>query len=306
MAFSRFPRSLRSFSGLPRLVPALALGALALSAASRADAHITLMTPASWVVESAQGDPQKTGPCGGELGGAGITPTNMVTTYRVGERVSVSWKETVGHSGHFRISIASERDDLVDPPVVTESGDGVSGNSISAEILNPVAYPVLLDGLFPRENVAAGSPQVAPFTQEIVIPDMPGPATLQVIQFMAQHAPGYFYHHCADINIVAADAELPGAGDGAGGSAAVGVGGSASVGQAGSSTAAGGTAAGGTGGGASAGAAGSAGSGSSAEDDGGDDGGCSLPGGAGRSQAPAATLALVGLAIALGRRRAAR
>jgi len=292
--------SSRSWRGPFRVVPALALGAIALSASSRADAHITLMSPDSWVVESSGGDPQKAEPCGGELGGAGITPTNMVTTYRVGQRVEVSWKETIGHPGHFRIAIASDRADLVDPPVVTENGDGVSGDSISAEIMNPVAYPVVLDGLFPRD--AVGLPQAAPFEQEIVIPNMPGPATLQVIQFMAQHGPGYFYHHCADINIIAADAELPGAGTG--GSAAEGVGGSASVGQAGSSNT------GGTGGGAAAGASGAAGSSSPGDgdiDDGNeDDEGCSLPLGAGRSRAPAATLALLGLAFALGRRRSAR
>ena len=296
MVFSRFPRSIRPSRGLPRVVSALALGALAVSAASRAEAHITLTTPQSWVVESAGGDPQKAEPCGGELGGAGITPTNMVTTYRVGQHVNVTWKETIGHPGHFRIAIASDRADLLDPPVLTANGDGVSGNSISAEIMSPVGYPVVMDGLFPR--TAVGLPQAAPFEQEIVIPDEVGPATLQVIQFMAQHGPGYFYHHCADINIIAADAALPGADE-----PADGAGGSASVGQAGSSST-------GAGGGAAAGAAGRSGMSSPATGriDPGieDEPGCSLPGGAGRSQAPAATLALVGLAIALGRRRSAR
>lgn len=295
MVLSRFPRSICPSRGLPRVVSALAWGALAVSAAPRAEAHITLMTPQSWVVESAGGDPQKAEPCGGELGGAGITPTNMVTTYRVGQHVNVTWKETIGHPGHFRIAIATDRADLIDPPVLTANGDGVSGNSMSAEIMAPVAYPVVMDGLFPR--TAVGLPQAAPFEQEIVIPDMVGPATLQVIQFMAQHGPGYFYHHCADINIIAADAALPGAGQ-----PSDGAGGSASVGQAGSS---------GTGGtGAAAGAAGGSGTPSPADDQdidpGNEDEGCSLPGAVGRSQAPAATLALVGLAIALGRRRSAR
>jgi hypothetical protein len=295
MVFSRHPRSILPTRGSRRIVAALASSALAVSAASRAEAHITLSNPPSWVVESAGGDPQKAEPCGGELGGAGITPTNMVTTYRVGERVTVTWKETIGHPGHFRIAIALDRADLSDPPVITANGDGVSGDSMSAAIMSPVAYPVVMDGLFPRASV--GAAQVAPFSQEIVIPNTPGPATLQVIQFMAQHGPGYFYHHCADINIVAADAVLPGAG---------GAGGSGAAGQAGSSS----TAAGGTGGGAAAGASGAAGAAGSSTtdiDDGNeDDEGCSLPGGVGRSQAPAATLALVGLAIALGRRRSAR
>jgi len=273
-----------------RAIPALALGALAGFVSRSAEAHITLMNPPSWVVENNNGDPQKTAPCGG-----GGTATNSVTTYRVGQRVEVQWKETIGHPGHFRISIASDRADFEDPPVETSNGDGVSGNSMSAEIMNPVAYPVLLDGLFPRPSV--GLPQAAPFEQEIVIPDMPGPATLQVTQFMAQHGPGYFYYHCADINIVAADAELPGAGDGAGGSASVGQAGSASIG------------AGGTGGGA-AGSAGSAGAGAGGGDiDPGneDDEGCSLaPRGIAGRGTPAAALALLGLGVALVRRRSIR
>jgi hypothetical protein len=181
-----------------RLLPALALGGFALLSSASAQAHIKLMEPASWVVEDGMGNPQKTGPCGGDS----VTTTGMVTNFEPGQKITVSWQETVGHAGHFRISLAKDRADLLDPVVTTSAGDGATGNSISAEIMDPVAYPVLVDNLFPRENVAAA--QAAPFTTEVTLPNEPCEnCTLQVIQFMAQHAPGYFYHHCADVNVVA-------------------------------------------------------------------------------------------------------
>ena len=181
-----------------RLLPALALGGFALLSSSNAEAHFKLMAPASWVVESDLGDPQKTGPCGGDA----VTTTGAVTQFEAGQTITVTWQETVGHSGHFRISLAKDRADLIDPVVTTTTGDGTTGNSISAEIMAPVAYPVLMDNLFPRDNVTA--PQATPFTQDVVLPDEPCEnCTLQVIQFMAQHPPGYFYHHCANVNVVA-------------------------------------------------------------------------------------------------------
>jgi len=281
-----------------RFIPSLALAALAVSASPSAHAHIVLMNPPSWVVEGPAGDPQKTGPCGGTVGTAGLTPTNTVTTYTAGETIMVTWKETVGHPGHFRISLTApgeSRDVLVDPPVVTENGDGVSGNSISASFVPDGTRPVLMDHLFPRENVAANMPQAAPFTQAITLPDEPcEKCTLQVIQFMSQHTPGYFYHHCADIKIVEKDNA---AAAGTGGSSAVGAAGSASISAGGSSS----TGAGGT--------SSSAGSSSvpGGDDDGEDDSGCSLGRATpSRSTSALAALALIGLATSWRRRRSAR
>lgn len=181
-----------------RLLPALALGGFALLSSPNAQAHIKLMEPASWVVEDGMGNPQKTGPCGGDT----VTATGAVTTYEPGQKITVTWQETVGHAGHFRISLAKDRADLIDPVVTTSTGDGVTGNSISAEIMDPVAYPVLVDNLFPRTDVTTA--QAEPFTTEVTLPDEPCEGcTLQVVQFMAQHPPGFFYHHCADVNVVA-------------------------------------------------------------------------------------------------------
>jgi hypothetical protein len=235
---------LHSSSSLSRALPSLALrrsrkplglaalasSALAFALPGEAHAHIKLLEPASWVVEGERGDPQKDAPCGG----TSVTETGAVTTFRAGQTITVRWQETVGHSGHFRISLARDRADLIDPVVETSTGDGVTGTSLSAEIMSPVAYPVLADGLFPRDDVSGA--QAEPFSTTVTLPDEEcEDCTLQVEQFMSQHGPGYFYHHCANVRIVAADAELPA--DGAGGSAATGAAGSASASTAGSANA---------------------------------------------------------------------
>lgn len=273
-----------------RCLPGLVLAAFAFSASPSAHAHIQLMNPPSWVVEGDRGDPQKSGPCGDD-GSAAVQKTGTVTKFTAGQTITVMWKETVPHDGHFRISLTKPGEDrsvLVDPPVVTTNNDGVSGNSISATVVDNGTGPVLMDNLFPRENVTVAAPD--PFSQEITLPNEPcEKCTLQVIQFMAKHAPGYFYHHCADIEIVAKD--------NAGAVGAVGAAGSVSMGTGGSSS---------TGAGGSGAATSAAGSNSMAGDEE-DDGGCTLAGGVTRStHSGAAAIALFGLAATLWRRRAAR
>jgi hypothetical protein len=276
-------RSARLFctaAGIPSVL-SFALGLFAVTASSNADAHIKLTSPPSWLVEDDLGGPdQKTPPCGTA---AEDNESGIVTTFTAGETIDVEWQETVGHPGFFRIAVAEDRDDLVDPPVVTSNGDGVSGQSISATVEEP-DLPVLESGLFPRETVSGA--QAAPFRTTVTLPDTACEScTLQVIQFMSQHGPGYFYHHCANIRIVAAGD------DGAAGAA-----GSSSTGAAGSS---------------STGAAGSSATGAPSNDLGSDvdddDGGCSLAAGqAGRSPFAAAAFALAGIGAVMARRRSGR
>jgi hypothetical protein len=305
-------------------ISALALGAGVVSAPRAAWAHLRLIEPPAWVVEGALGDPQKTGPCGGTQ----VTETGVVTTFRAGQEITVVWQETVPHPGHFRISLARDRAELIDPQVETTNGDGVSGTSISAEITDPPKYPVLVDNLFPRSLVITPDD----FTTTVTLPDEPcDSCTLQLTQFMAQHAPGYFYYHCANVRIVAADAELPdedGA-TGAAGSASGSGGSSSSMGGAADSepvSAAGASAMTSTEAGANIGPVGAAGAsapssaqagaassslsppGGLAEDDDPDDtdaGGCSLasrtPAGTGRALLGALTL--LGIASLRRRRR---
>lgn len=199
-----FYRSLQSSGRRYAGFLGLAMGFSTLSWSEQSSAHFTLIKPASWVVEDSFGNPQKLAPCGGD----NVVTSGDVTTFRVGSTIQVRWQETVGHPGHFRISLAKDRADLKDPPVTTTNGDGVSGLSLTAEIVDPPAYPVLIDNLFPREGVVNAHED--PFEVDVKLPNETCEAcTLQVIQFMANHEPNFFYHHCADVKLVAADAPLP-------------------------------------------------------------------------------------------------
>jgi hypothetical protein len=189
---------------LPRVAGCAALGVVLLQSPA-AKAHFRLLAPASWIEEDSLGNPQKEPPCGGENEGS---RTGLLTTYRAGATITVAWQETVGHPGHFRIAVATDRKDFIDPPVETTNGDGVSGVSIDAMVMDPPAYPVLADGLFRRDLVIA--PQEEPFSTQVRLPDTTCErCTLQLIQFMGSHIPNYFYHHCADIRIVAASENVP-------------------------------------------------------------------------------------------------
>ena len=85
-----------------------------------ADAHFTLVEPASWLMENRLGDPQKAGPCGGTSADAG-TPTMTVTPVAGGSKLHIKVQETVFHPGHYRIALAvRSRTELpADPDVVT-------------------------------------------------------------------------------------------------------------------------------------------------------------------------------------------
>jgi BIM1-like copper acquisition factor len=264
-------------SSLARTTLAAALGACAWFSVADAHAHIRLLSPASWVVEAADGTPQKAGPCGGNG-----TPTGMITEFQAGETIMVQWQETVPHPGHFRISLAENRTDFVDPQVQTAPG---SNMSVSATVMDPPVAPVLRDNVAPRTSVSAAGTM---FNEPVTLPDTPcEKCTLQVIQFMAEHAPGYFYYHCADIRILAADGSGGGAA-GAAGAGAVGTGGTASSGNAGS-----------------AGAAGTPDPVVDSDED--DDSGCSIARGVpSHRKGSLASLALLGLGAELVRRRTRR
>ncbi len=156
---------------------------------TNAFAHIKMTyPPEALVVNDMTGDPQKGGPC------STGTASGRVTTFTAGEKVKVTWKDAMFfHPGHFRISIAENRSKLVTPtPVVTNN------DCKSVEVQAAPKLPVVADGLY------AGHTTAGTYEQEITIPDMPcDKCTLQLTQFMLQHAPDCFYYHCADIKIVA-------------------------------------------------------------------------------------------------------
>src|SRR5579863_4091545 len=189
---------------IAKFVTFLAAGVLA----PVASAHFHLAEPASWITENDLGDPQKLGPCGGTTANAG-TPTGAVTKVQGGQKLHLKWTETVYHPGHYRISLSvNSRAELpADPPVQTKDGDK-GPMSVSAAVQNPPKIPVLVDNLFPHDmRPAAGSPPMT-WETDVVLPNLTcAKCTLQIVQFMAEHGlnkdGGYFYHHCADLQITA-------------------------------------------------------------------------------------------------------
>jgi hypothetical protein len=166
-------------------------------------AHFRLLEPASWIIENERGDPQKAGPCGGTNTDYG-KPSYMVTKVAGGSKLHLKVQETVYHPGHYRVALAvnSPTELPLDPK--TETATTEKGpRSVSAEIQNPVQAPLLADGLFVHTAKVD-----TPFETDIQLPNITcRKCTLQVIQFMADHAvnnPGMFsYHHCAELQITA-------------------------------------------------------------------------------------------------------
>ena len=180
----------------------VAMGFILIPAAGQA--HFRLLAPASWIEESALGDPQKAGPCGGTNADYG-KPTYAVTAVKGGGLLHIKVQETVYHPGHYRVALAvnSPTELPQDPKATTMSNERGMVMSVSAEVMNPVAPPVLADGLFQHSAKVT-----VPFEADVTIPNINCKAcTLQVIEFMEQHPmnnPGIFtYHHCAVMHITA-------------------------------------------------------------------------------------------------------
>jgi len=184
-------------------------------------AHFRLLEPAPWLMEDTLGNPQKLGPCGGDPGGQNDELlTNAVTQVTGGSMLHIRIQETVFHSGHYRVALAvNSRNELPPDPLTFERYTDRGVFSVWAAIQSPPQIPVLADGLF-RHYPAPGEPAsarpetpMAPWETDIELPNISCQrCTLQVIQFMADHAynqpGGYSYHHCADLQITA-DPSMP-------------------------------------------------------------------------------------------------
>jgi hypothetical protein len=167
-------------------------------------AHFKLLEPASWLIESDRGDPQKAGPCGGSNTDWG-KPSYMVTKAVGGSKLHLKIQETIYHPGHYRVALAvnSPTELPLDPEVATRDGER-GPQSVSAKIQNPPQAPVLADGLFVHAERPTGT--MAPFETDVTLPNIScRKCTLQVVQFMAEHGfnnpGGYSYHHCAELQI---------------------------------------------------------------------------------------------------------
>lgn len=303
--------------------------AVPLVLSATASAHFELLEPkaADKSTDGGKGAP----PCGP------AADSGVVTEVTGGTEITVSVNETVTHPGFYRVALSlNSRTELPADNVVKDKDGKVlppagPGQSASADFLATPKFPVLADNLFPHTD---GTKKM--FSQKVLLPNVTcAKCTLQVLEFMAQHGPAYFYHHCADLKITADPAKPifdpaapAGGAGGTGGAASGGTGGAATGGaggmgtdgsSAGSGSTTGGAAAGGaaTAGAAAAGAgmagtasagaptsaAGSGGSGATAPStpaDPVDDSGCSI---GGRGRGAASLLAGLALASTLVQRR---
>lgn len=190
-----------------------------------ASAHIHLTYPLSRTDEAA-GNMQKEQHCGATPG-----RTNRVSTFRPGQTITVTWAETIGHPGWFRVAFQPNGETFGIPPV---------GNT-------GCRYPVVqpcdqnnTPGNFPstagQEGPDANNGSIVLkdmiadglLSQSITFPNMECTnCTLQLIQVMTDKFPytddiasNDIYFNCADITLSntapVVDAGVPG-GDGGGG-----------------------------------------------------------------------------------------
>ena len=174
----------------------LVLGASTWGLLGTAHAHFNLIAPppADSATDGGKGAP----PCGPTM------PSNVVTKVQGGHPLAISITEYVFHPGYYRFALSiNARSELpADPAVMVKNGQ-----SVSATIESPAVFPVLADGMFQHTT------SMPMFTGTIPLPNITcAKCTLQVIEFMAEHGlnvgGGYFYHHCADLQITA-DPSLP-------------------------------------------------------------------------------------------------
>ena len=245
---------------------------------SAAQAHFILDTPASMTVQDGVGSPQKNAPCG--PAGAG-EPTGVITAYQSGSTITITIDEAIFHPGHYRVALAvNDPSELPDAPPITPMPNDECASTV---IQDPPVFPVLADGMLPHD-----APFNGPQSFEVTLPDgvTCDNCTLQVIQYMSNHAAPCFYYHCAALEIQSEPVMTSSSSS--------------------SSTSSGSGGASGTGGEDPTGSGAGASSGSSnnnnpsLNDDG---GGCSM--GPARSSANGWWLMALGLAFALRRRRAA-
>ena len=176
-----------------------AAGAIVLAPA-RAEAHYVLKEPASWDEQTAQGDPQKTAPCGQADVAFAAVPTNVVTPFQAGQTITVTVDEVTFHPGHYRVVLSTAgQGGLPADPTPT-----LPGTCMELPIQDPPVFPVLADGVLPHTD-----PFTGPQSFQVTLPSdvTCASCTLQVLEFMQADVGGSsncFYHHCADISIAAA------------------------------------------------------------------------------------------------------
>ena len=154
---------------------------IALTFSTVSQAHISLLAP------SVRSSTLKQGPCGA---GASDPRSSTPTRFRSGETITVSWREYIGHPGHYRIAF--------DP-----DGDGLFQDPSSFTDVAP--RPGVI-----KDNIADKSGTQV-YTEQVELPDVEcTKCTLQVIQVMTDKAPygdgNDIYYQCADLILARAPA----------------------------------------------------------------------------------------------------
>ena len=158
---------------------------------SLATAHIALDSPPPRTTSL------KAGPCGA----AGSVRGTNVATYHPGQTITVKWRETIEHPGHYRISFDTNGQHFSMPPSFT-ADTGPSD-------------PLVIKDLIP--DVTGAMPAGGrPYSYDVTLPNMECTnCTLQVIQMMTDKPPygdgNDIYFQCADITL-ANNAPMPDAG----------------------------------------------------------------------------------------------
>jgi hypothetical protein len=183
--------------------------ALLLVPASAA-AHIHLTAPQSRI-DTLAGQDQKEQHCG-VLNQA---RTTRVTTFKPGETITVTWMETVNHTGWFRIAFQQNGDTFPIPA----ASNGPAGNG------NPSTYPTkdetgmtdaLTGAIILKDRIPDGT-----LSTQVTLPNAEcNNCTLQFIQLMTDK-PDYttdvasddIYFNCADL-VLSNGAAMPDAGGG--------------------------------------------------------------------------------------------
>jgi MYXO-CTERM domain-containing protein len=233
------------------LAPVVVLGAIAVLTPTRALAHFKITDPTtppqpatvqSWMSQDSVGGPQKNGPCAAVpntgLGDSPGTPVaNAVTVVQPGQTVTIPITVTISHPGWFRVSLAQGPSSGQSLTTLPDPQAQAGTNCTPAIMSNPVwspTQPIVADGL--PAGSTASTIQADMKTLQVTIPTNAScttaqPCALQVVMVMTDHpADDCYYHHCADIAVVAGagtgTSSTGGAiGSGAGGSDLSGTGG---------------------------------------------------------------------------------
>jgi hypothetical protein len=170
--------------------------ALVAATTTPALAHIDLTYP-----KPRPGD-IKTGPCGE----SGSRRGSIVTELEPGATITVTWDETIGHEGHYRVAFDDDGQDFQQPTTI-QSVDNRT---------------ILADGIDDPSGQQAG------WKAEVTLPDVEcDNCTLQLIQVMSTAPSNWpessLYFQCADITLrTGAGPGTPPPGDDDGGDDGVG------------------------------------------------------------------------------------